>query len=132
MEHTWFKYYDPQTPHTQRYPDQTLDRFLYDTAATHPSQTAVIFILKYILGERVTIGGKLSYGKLGEAVDRFTAALHELGVRKEDRVAIMLPNCPQFIVAFFAAVRLGAIVVNTNPTYTGREIKHQMVDSGAE
>jgi long-chain acyl-CoA synthetase len=132
MEHTWFNFYDPQTPHSLSYPDQTLDRFLYDTAAKYPSQPAVNFILKYILGERVTIGGKLSYGRLAEAVDRFAAGLSELGVRKEDRVAIMLPNCPQYIVAFFAAVRLGAIVVNTNPTYTGREIKHQMIDSGAE
>ncbi len=64
--------------------------------------------------------------------DRFAAALDELGVRKGDRVALMLPNSPQFVIAFFAALRLGAIAVNTNPTYTAPELQHQLADSGAE
>ncbi len=65
-------------------------------------------------------------------VDRFAAALYALGVRKGDRVALMLPNLPQFVIAFFGALKLGAIVVNTNPTYTAREIEHQFADSGCE
>jgi long-chain acyl-CoA synthetase len=60
------------------------------------------------------------------------AALAELGIRKGDRIAIMLPNSPQFVITFYAAMRLGAIVVNTNPTYTAPEIQHQLADSGAE
>ena len=70
--------------------------------------------------------------RLKEAVDRFATALHGLGVRKGDRFAIMLPNTPQFVIGFFAALRLGATVVNINPTYSPRELKHQLTDSGAE
>ena len=74
----------------------------------------------------------MTYRQLLEDVNRFAAALHALGVRKGDRVALMLPNLPQFVIAFFGALKVGAIVVNTNPTYTSREIEHQFADSGCE
>ncbi len=63
---------------------------------------------------------------------RFATALFQLGVRKGDRVALMLPNCPQFVVAFYGALRIGAIPVNTNPMYVSREMKEQFEDSGCE
>ena len=67
-----------------------------------------------------------------DQVNRFAAALAALGVKKGDRVALMLPNLPQFVISFYGALKLGAIVVNTNPTYTAREIEHQFSDAGAE
>ena len=65
-------------------------------------------------------------------VDRFAAALQALGVRKGDRVALMLPNCPQFGVAFYGALRAGATVLGLNPLYTPRELGHVLRDAGAE
>jgi long-chain acyl-CoA synthetase len=64
--------------------------------------------------------------------ETFAAALHDLGVKKGDRVSINLPNIPQFVIAFYAALRLGAIIVQTNPMYTERELKELLNDSGAE
>jgi len=132
MEHPWLRHYDPDTPHTLSYPDVTLDRFLDDAARDCPTRPAITFVLKYLLGGRVLIGSRLTYRRLRIQADRFAAALHQLGVRKGDRLALMLPNSPQFVIAFFAALRIGAIVVNTNPTYTAPEIQHQVADSGAE
>src|SRR6476620_4596500 len=132
MEHPWLHFYDPATPHTLTYPDVTLDHFLDEAARNHPDRTAITFVLKYALGGRLRIGGRLTYRRLRAQADGFAAALDELGVRKGDRIALMLPNSPQFVIAFFAALRLGAIVVNTNPTYTAPELQHQLADSGAE
>jgi long-chain acyl-CoA synthetase len=128
----WFKSYEPRVPHTIPYPDITLDRFLADTARKYPLNTATNFVLSYLIGERFTVGGKLTYRKLDELANRFATALYQLGVRKGDRVALMLPNSPHFVIAFFGAMKLGAIIVNNNPTYTSRELKHQLEDSGAE
>ena len=132
MNHPWLRFYDPKTPHTLSYPDTTLDVFLDQAAREHPKHTAIAFVLRYMLGGRATIGGQTSYRRLHDQVARFATALANLGVRKGDRVALMLPNSPQFVIAFFATVRLGAIVVNTNPTYTAPELQHQLADSGAE
>lgn len=132
MEHPWLHFYDPGTPHTLTYPEVTLDHFLDAAARDHPDRTATTFVLKYALGGRLRIGGQLTYRRLRAQVDHFAAALDELGVRQGDRVALMLPNSPQFVIAFFAALRLGAIVVNINPTYTAPELQHQLADSGAE
>jgi long-chain acyl-CoA synthetase len=74
----------------------------------------------------------MTYRALRDATLRFATALYQLGVRKGDRVAIMLPNCPEFPIAFFGLLRLGAIAVNTNPLYVSRELKSQLNDSGAE
>lgn len=132
MEQIWQRSYEPQVPATITYPEITLSDLLVESARKYPYNTATHFVLSYLLGGRVTVGGKITYRKLNELVDRFTNALFQLGVRKGDRVALMLPNSPQFVIAFFAAARLGAIVVNNNPTYTSRELKHQLLDSGAE
>jgi long-chain acyl-CoA synthetase len=132
MKHPWLRFYDPNTPATLDYPPITIDQFLDQAARDFSEQTAVTFVLKYALGGRVMIGGRTRYRQLREQVGRFATALAALGVRKGDRVALMLPNSPQFVIAFFAAVRLGAIVVNTNPTYTAPELQHQLEDSGAE
>lgn len=76
-------------------------------------------------------GRVTTYRSLQDQVDRVAAALHEHGVRAGDRVAIVLPNCPQHIVAFYAVLRLGAVVVEHNPLYTPRELRKQFEDHGA-
>ncbi|MBV2235059.1 MAG: AMP-binding protein [Sterolibacterium sp.] len=80
----------------------------------------------------VSIGSQLSYAGLAEKVENFAAYLQHLGVKKGDRVAIMLPNLFQYPIALFAILKVGAIVVNVNPLYTVRELAHQLKDSGAE
>ncbi len=77
-------------------------------------------------------GATTTYARLGDEIARAAAGLRELGVRKGDPVAIVLPNCPQHVVAFYAVLRLGAIVVEHNPLYTPRELRHQFEDHGAK
>jgi len=132
MDQPWFSFYEKGVPRTISYQSLSLGDLLAQTARTFPENTATNFVLRYMLGGRFTIGGKATYRKLNEQVDRLATALYQLGVRKGDRVAVMLPNSPHYIISFFAAMRLGAIVVNTNPTYTSRELQHQLEDSGAE
>lgn len=76
-------------------------------------------------------GATTTYAELGAQIDRAAEGLRLLGVQKGDRVAIVLPNCPQHVVAFYAVLRLGAIVVEHNPLYTPRELRHQFEDHGA-
>ena len=76
-------------------------------------------------------GATLSYGDLDELSRAFAAWLQSVGLAKGDRIAIMLPNCLQYPVVLFGALRAGLVVVNTNPLYTGRELAHQLEDSGA-
>ena len=128
----WLKFYDKGVPATLNYPDATLNDVFAETLRKYPNRPATRFVLRYILGGRVMVGGALTYSQLGVLVERLAAALSKLGVKRSDRVALMLPNSPHFVIAFFAAARLGAIVVNTNPTYTARELKQQLNDSGAE
>ncbi|HEX6366768.1 MAG TPA: long-chain-fatty-acid--CoA ligase [Agromyces sp.] len=76
-------------------------------------------------------GATTTYAQLGEQIERAAEGLRLLGVQKGDPVALVLPNCPQHIVAFYAVLRLGAIVVEHNPLYTPRELRHQFEDHGA-
>jgi long-chain acyl-CoA synthetase len=128
----WLARYEPDVPHTLTFPDIPLQRFLEDAARRYPDKTATKIVLKYLLGGRLTVGGTLSYRELNNYADRFAAALAKLGVKPGDRVAVMLPNSPQFVIAFYGALKAGAVVVNVNPTYTARELEHQLIDAGAE
>jgi long-chain acyl-CoA synthetase len=130
MEKPWQAFYEPTVPRTITYPHIPLHQMLEDSARKYPDQLAIKLVLRY-LGP-LTLGANLTYRQLLDQVDRFAAALHALGVRKGDRVALMLPNLPQMVIAFYGALKIGAIVVNTNPTYTSREIEHQFADAGAE
>jgi len=80
----------------------------------------------------VSMGVSLSYGELDEASRCFAAWLQSIGVKKGDRIALMMPNLLQYPICLFGAWRAGAVVVNTNPLYTPTELEHQLVDSGAE
>jgi long-chain acyl-CoA synthetase len=130
MEKPWLAHYDDDVPPRLDYPKIPLHQTLEDSARKYPDQNALNLVLRH-LGP-LSIGARLSYRQLMDQVNRFASALAALGVRKGDRVALLLPNLPQFVIAFYGALKLGAIVVNTNPTYTAREIEHQLGDSGAE
>ncbi len=130
MEQPWLAFYEPEVPRSIDYPLEPLYQMLEDSTRKCPEQTAIKLVLRYLGPLR--LGGTMTYRELLDYVDRFAAALHALGVRKGDRVALMLPNLPQFVIAFFGSLKLGAVVVNTNPTYTSREIEHQFADSGCE
>jgi long-chain acyl-CoA synthetase len=132
MSRLWYSHYDKGVPQTVTYPNLTISAMLNEATRKYGDKVATNFVLKYMLGGRFTVGGKQTYRQLNEQVDRLATALYQLGVRKGDRIAVMLPNSPHYVITFFAAMRLGAIVVNTNPTYTSRELQHQLNDSGAE
>jgi long-chain acyl-CoA synthetase len=117
----WTKHYDPMVPATLVYPRIALTALLHATAKRYPDATATIFF-----------GAKRTYASLYRDVRRFAASLQRLGVHKGDRVALVLPNCPQFLIAFWGALEAGATVVPTNPLYTAPEVRRQLEDSGAE
>lgn len=78
------------------------------------------------------LNGRMTWAEVGDEVDRLAAAFQELGVQPGTRVAIQLPNMPQAVIAYYAALSVGAVVVMTNPIYTAREIEHQWNDAGCE
>lgn len=117
----WLKHYEPHVPEHLHYPDLILPEVLKDTSAHHADRPAMIFK-----------GARITYAEFDRAVDRFAAALQQLGVKKGDRVAVHLPNCPQYPIAYYATLRIGGIVVPCNPLYQSHEMIHQLNDSGAE
>ena len=121
MEKPWLKFYEPHVPEHIDFPKITLPEALEETARKHPDYTTIIFK-----------DTKITYEEFFDSVKRFAYALQGLGVKKGDRVAIHLPNCPQFMIAYAATLRIGGIAVTCNPVYTAREMEHQLNDSGAE
>jgi long-chain acyl-CoA synthetase len=117
----WLTSYESHVPAHLDYPSITLPAALEKTMRAYPDQPAMIYK-----------GNHISYQAFNAAVDRCAAALQQLGVRKGDRVAIHLPNCPQFPITYYATLRIGGIVVPCNPIYTARELRHQLNDSGTE
>jgi len=114
----WLAHYDSDVPHSLApYPNLTLVDCLSTLARDHADKAALLFK-----------GSTMTYGQLDALSTAFSAALADLGVRKGDRVALLLPNCPQFLIAEFGAWKIGAIVVGVNPTYTERELE-QMLDA---
>jgi long-chain acyl-CoA synthetase len=102
MEKVWLKEYEKDVPATIDYPKVPVHRFLEDSAAKYPDKTALIFgNVVEPLGGRL-MDATMSYGRLLELTRRFAAALQGLGVKKGDRVAVHLPNCPQFVIAYYA------------------------------
>ena len=128
MEKPWLKHYDRGIPDAMESPKIPLDRYLSDTAAALPDRDALIFGVR--VGSRL-LDRHISYADLNAAVNRFAAGLQQMGVAKGDRVAIMLPNCPQFVIAAYALWRMGAVVVCCNPLYMPREIEYLVNDAGA-
>lgn len=117
----WLKHYDVGVPYTLAYPSQPLFRFLDTAARRYPRNRAIVFY-----------DHALAYRDLNRSVDRFANALLALGVKKGDRVALLLPNSPQMVIGYYGAMKAGAIVVSMNPLFTEEELAQQLNDSGAE
>ena len=120
-DHPWLDSYDKEVPQTLEYPEVPLFHFLESAAQKHPEATCTIFK-----------GARISYREMNELTDRLAAGLAKLGVKKGDRVGLFIPNTPQFVMAYFAVLKLGGVVVATNPLYGPAEIEHQANDSGME
>ncbi|MFN8442199.1 MAG: long-chain fatty acid--CoA ligase [Caldilineaceae bacterium] len=127
----WYAKYEKSVPKTIQVKDMPLHQLLSDAAQKYPSNIALRLVLKY-LPAGLKIQSRMTYAELNAASDRFAAALQGIGIKKGDRIALMTPNLPQQVVAYFGALKAGATVVNTNPTYTATELKHLLHDSGAE
>jgi long-chain acyl-CoA synthetase len=115
----WLKHYDFWVPDKMNFPRQPVHQILDLSALQFGDRPAVAFQ-----------NAQLTYSEIKVQVDRLATALAGLGITKGDRVGIMLPNCPQYLISFFAIVRLGAIVTNINPIYTPREVEIVASDSG--
>ncbi|AQQ52846.1 long-chain-fatty-acid--CoA ligase [Planococcus lenghuensis] len=121
IEKPWLSHYPSEIPPTLTYEPIPVQEYLTRTSKKHGSKTAVHFL-----------GKELTYKELHESALKFANYLQSLGVEKGDRVAIMLPNCPQSLIAYYGVLYTGGVVVQTNPLYTEREIAYQMKDSGAK
>ncbi|WP_407540546.1 long-chain fatty acid--CoA ligase [Deinococcus radiomollis] len=117
----WLRHYQRGVPADPLLDIASLPAMLERSATRYPGRAALHFM-----------GRACSYRQLWQDVQRFAAALQALGVQLGDRVSIMLPNCPQFVVAFYGASLAGAVVVNTSPLYVAPELTHQLHDSGSE
>jgi long-chain acyl-CoA synthetase len=118
----WLAHYDQGVPHSLApYPPLTLLDHLAQATAERPHHVALRFQ-----------GGVVTYGELDRASDAFAAALGTMGVGKGDRVALLLPNCPQFLIAELGAWKRGAIVVPLNPIYSEAELQRPLAATGAE
>jgi long-chain acyl-CoA synthetase len=119
---TWLANYDDGVPSTlEPYPARTLTDYLRESAGRWPDRPALLFK-----------GATITYQTLEQQSDALGAALREMGVARGDRVGICLPNCPQFLIAEFAAWKAGAIACPFNPTYTEREMEDALKATGAE
>ncbi|MFQ6090490.1 MAG: AMP-binding protein, partial [Candidatus Bipolaricaulia bacterium] len=117
----WLKHYDEGVPPSIDYPHIPLYRILDEAAAKHPDRPCTSFF-----------GRRLSYQKIKELSDRFAAGVHRLGIGKGDRVALLLPNSPQFVIAYYGILKAGGVVVPLNPRYSERELIFHLNDSEAE
>ncbi|HSP17702.1 MAG TPA: long-chain fatty acid--CoA ligase [Thermoanaerobaculia bacterium] len=115
----WIDHYDYWVQPHMNYPRRPLGDILRMTASDVPDRPATAFL-----------GAQLTWAEIKERADRLSTALTRMGIGKGDRVGIMLPNSPQYVIAAFAILRIGAIVVNINPLYTPREIALVAKDSG--
>ncbi|MBW2090970.1 MAG: long-chain fatty acid--CoA ligase [Deltaproteobacteria bacterium] len=117
----WLKFYPEGVPEEIEVPEMSVPEVFEQMADKYAGKTALIFY-----------GKKISYRDLRELIDRFAAALADLGVSKGDTVALYLLNCPQYIIAYFGALKVGAKVTPISPVYTSQEVRHQLEDSEAK
>jgi long-chain acyl-CoA synthetase len=117
-ERPWLSVYDPGVPADISVPDEPLHAALSDAARRYPHRTAIRFF-----------GRSTSYAQLDALANRFANALLALGVRKGERVALLMPNCPQMVLAYYGGLRAGAVIVPTSPLYVESELEHQLADA---
>jgi len=116
----WFAHYDKEIAPSLHYPNINIAQFLIDAAENYPKHKAVEFM-----------GNILTYEQIYLKANHLAKYLCSIGIKKGDRVAIMLPNTPQAVIAYYGVLLAGAVVVQTNPLYVERELKYQLKDSGA-
>ncbi len=117
----WAKSYPASVDWAAPLPVQPLDRILDDAVRQFPDNMAIDFL-----------GRLYTYKEIGDLVARAAKGLQELGLKKGERLGLFLPNTPAYMIYYFAALKIGAVVVNFNPLYAEREIERQIIDSGAE
>lgn len=117
----WLEHYPEDIPPELNYDERPLHNYLVEAGEQYPEKKALHFL-----------GKEMTYGQLLGEVRKLASQLSDLGLRKGDRVAIMLPNCPQSVIGYYAVLMAGGIVVQTNPLYVERELLHQVTDSGAK
>jgi long-chain acyl-CoA synthetase len=117
----WFKHYDPEVPLHLTYPHIPLYCLLDETAAKNPGSPCTNFFSR-----------RLTYQQIKELSDRFAASIGSLGIRKGDRVVLLLPNSPQFLIAYYGLLKAGAVIVPLNPLSAERELEFYLTDSGGE
>jgi long-chain acyl-CoA synthetase len=120
-EKPWYKFWPKNVPKHIDYPTIPLSEMLKRTAERYPNNTSAVYFDRAI-----------TYRDLDNAVDRFATALSRLGINKGDKVAIFLPNIPQFIISYYGTIRIGTIETAISPLYKEREAEHQLADSEAE
>lgn len=122
LNRPWVKFYDEGTPENVEIPEIPLYQHLDDAYKIGPDHPALIFL-----------GRKITYRELHEHSERFGRALHDkFNIKKGDKIALYLPNCPQFAIAYYGGIKIGGVITPMNPLYSAREIAHQIGDSGAK
>jgi long-chain acyl-CoA synthetase len=130
VERPWTQSFDDGMPTSLDFPDVPLHQFIKDTTKRIPHNTALITpAVLPVLGR---ISKEVTYAELDRASDAMAAALVDLGLKKGDRVAIVMPNSVAFIVSFYAILKAGGVVVAANPTYPADKMTYQINDCGAE
>src|SRR5690625_5348826 len=120
MQREWHKHYPEEIPTSISYDEKPLHVFLQEGAKHYKEKKALHFM-----------GKEISFSDLYLQARKMAGYMQSLGLRKGDRVAVMLPNCPQAVISYYGALMAGAIVVQTNPLYKERELEYQLKDSGA-
>lgn len=121
MEKPWFKKWPKEYPKTMKYYEGNVVEFVAGTAKKYPDRVVCDFM-----------GYQMTYGELMDSINRFATALHNLGVRKGDKIALLFPNCPQFLICYYAGLLIGATVTMCSPLHSERELLHHLNDSEAE
>lgn len=116
----WHMHYPKEIPTHMTYDKKPLHQFLEESEKRYTDQTALYFM-----------GKSLSFSDVLDEAKKLANYLQSLGLEKQDRVAIMLPNCPQAVISYYGTLMAGGIVVQTNPLYTEREVTYQLNDSGS-
>src|SRR5690606_4791622 len=121
LERPWLSQYPKEIPHELEYENIPIQTYLQRTATEFPDKISVHFQ-----------GKELTFRQVYEESLKLANYLVNLGIKKGDRIAIMLPNCPQGVIAYYGILFAGAIVVQTNPLYTERELEYHLNDSGSK
>ena len=117
----WQRFYPKHIRHSIEYPKEPLQSLLINSAQKHPDSVALEFE-----------GKKITYRQLNDLTNQFANGLNSLGIGKNSKVAVILPNLPQFVICFYGALKAGAVVVPCNPLYREKELEHQLDDAEVE